>query len=335
MKEHELLKYLTANPFSLAPMAGITDCAFRSFMRELGCGVVTTELVSATGLKHSSERTRKIMAFRENQHPIGIQIFGESVEDLAYAAGEIEQMGADFVDLNFGCPVPKVVKRGAGAAILKDPLQVRAVFRGVKSATSLPVTVKIRTGWDEGSRNSIEICKIAHDEGLTWVAIHGRTRAQGYSGRSDWEYIDEVAQAASLPVIGNGDIVTAGQARMRLESTSVAGVMIGRGALKNPWVFAEAMGVEIPEEKRFAVLLKKLDEHLVNDLDERRANLTIKKFCSWFSSGYPGSSQFRKDIFTIQGRAELMQVVTGYFSRMQQEIRVDTSNEGFLMGGHG
>jgi tRNA-dihydrouridine synthase B len=335
MTKSTLLEHLKLNPFVLAPMAGITDCGFRSFMRDLGCGIVVTELVSATGLKHGSDRTVQLMKFRKNQHPIGVQIFGENLEDLAYAAKFIEDSGADFVDLNFGCPVTKVVKRGAGAAILKDPLQVRAVFKSVKSATQLPVTVKIRTGWDDTSRNSLEVCKIAHEEGLTWVAIHGRTRAQGYSGLSDWEYIKHIAEESPLPIIGNGDITTAEKAKLRLTEAKVAGVMIGRGALKNPWIFSEARGVSIPQETRLTLLLVKLREHLLSDLDERRALLTIKKFCGWFSAGYPASSQFRRELFQISDQNELLQKVETYFGHMQTVMQADTSHEEFLMGGHG
>jgi len=335
MTEAKLLEHLKDNPFVLAPMAGITDNGFRSFMRDLGCGVVVTELVSATGLRHGSNRTQELMRFRPNQHPIGVQIFGESLDDFKFAAKFIEDSGADFVDLNFGCPVPKVVKRGAGAAILKDPLQVRAVFRAVKSGTQLPVTVKIRTGWDDSSRNSLEVCNIAHDEGLTWVAIHGRTRAQGYSGASDWDFIKQVAEQAPLPIIGNGDVTTAEIAQRRLFDTGVAGVMIGRGALKNPWIFAEARGLKIDKETRLVTLIQKLEEHLLTDLDERRAMLTVKKFCGWFSAGYPTSSQFRKEIFQISDQTELLKHAYTYFSQMQSLNQIDTSHEAFLMGGHG
>ena len=162
----DLLAELKKNPFVLAPMAAITDFAFRSFMRDMGAGVVVTELVSATGLRFNSEKTRKIMAFDESQRPVGIQIFGCNLEDLSFAARECEKMGADFVDLNFGCPVNKVVKKGAGAAVLKDMIALRDVLRAVKSSVSIPVTIKIRTGWDQQSRNSPEVAQVAYDEGL-------------------------------------------------------------------------------------------------------------------------------------------------------------------------
>src|SRR5262245_15684821 len=241
MLERELLSYLKAQPFVLAPMAAITDRPFRSFMREMGCGVVVSELVSATGLKYSSEKTLKLMEFDEVQHPVGIQLFGEELDHLSEAAKKVEQLGADFVDLNFGCPVPKVVKKGAGAACLRDPARLAEILRTVKSAITIPLTIKIRTGWDEGSRNALEIANIAYNEGVHWVAIHGRTRAQAYTGFADWDFISEVKEKAKLPILGNGDIQSAAQANSRLQQSGCDGVLIGRGCLKNPWIFEESL----------------------------------------------------------------------------------------------
>ncbi|HEY1079257.1 MAG TPA: tRNA-dihydrouridine synthase, partial [Bdellovibrio sp.] len=180
---------LKTNPFVLAPMAGITDHAFRTFMKKLDTSVVVTELVSANGIEYKSERTMKLMSFDETQRPIGIQLFGEEPEVIARAAQVAEAEGCDFVDLNFGCPVPKVVKKGAGSAMLKDPVALQKVLAAVKGAIKIPLTIKIRTGWDANTRNAIEVCNIAYNEGVEWVAIHGRTRAQGYSGLADWDFI--------------------------------------------------------------------------------------------------------------------------------------------------
>lgn len=338
--DNKLLAALHSNPFVLAPMAGITDRPFRSFMRELGCGVVVTELVSATGLKYSSEKTRKIMAFDPIQHPIGIQLFGDTLEDLAMAAKEVEQMGADFVDLNFGCPVPKVVKKGGGAAILKDLNQMKTVLRAVKSAVNIPVTIKIRTGWDQETRNAHEVVKLAYDEGITWVAIHGRTRAQGYSGHSDWDYIRWVKSEAKLPVLGNGDIASGRQAASRLRDSGCDGVLIGRGCLKNPWIFQQAMNAfrgapDLPVEKNFLAVFARLKYHLALSCDERTRLIQLKKFASWFSAGYPESKEFRKNIFQSSDLSTLEQVVDNYFVSMQSVLQSDTSHEPFLMGGHG
>jgi tRNA-dihydrouridine synthase B len=335
-----LIDELKKNPFVLAPMAGITDCAFRSFMRELGAGIVVTELVSATGLKYSSDRTRSIMRFDEFQHPVGVQLFGEDLESLAYAAKEVEQMGADFVDLNFGCPVPKVVKKGAGSAVLKDLIFFRDILRTVKSAVSIPVTIKVRTGWDQQTRNTHEVAQIAYDEGITWVAIHGRTRAQSYSGASDWQYIREVKEKAKLPIIGNGDINSAYLANQKLLESGCDAVMIGRGCLKNPWIFQQALairnGLEIESgPKNFMQLFESLRTHLQKNSEPRVIQLQTKKLAAWYSAGYPGSANFRKQIFTLIEEKEMLLAIQNYFANIEIAKQQDTSHEPFLMGGHG
>lgn len=375
----DLLASLKTNPFVLAPMAGITDLSFRSFMRELGCGVVITELVSAHGIEYKSHRTAQLMGFEEIQRPVGIQLFGETPEVLATAAKVVEDAGADFVDLNFGCPVPKVVKKGAGSAILKDLPQVERVFRAMKAATALPVTVKIRTGWDENSRNAEKVAEIAANEGLTWVAIHGRTRSAGYSGRADWDYIAEVKAKSKIPIIGNGDIHSAENALSRLKETGCDGVMIGRGCLKNPWIFLEAMKLWSesghstspsnvssaspavtqvldwqPEgnrfsgasainaivsgeayERDFVGLFHKLRAAFEKRTDQKITMLQLKKFASWYSSGYPGASNFRKAIFQTQSLDEAMDLTLAFFTELRSVAQADTSQEAFLMGGHG
>jgi len=335
-----LAQALKENPFVLAPMAGITDCAFRSFMKELGVSVVVTELVSATGLQYESQKTRDLMRFTPEQHPIGIQIFGEDIEALALAAKNAEKLGADFVDLNFGCPVPKVVKKGAGAGILKDLDRLAVTLRDVKKAIQIPLTIKIRTGWDEGTRNAHEVVKIAYNEGVHWVAIHGRTRAQGYSGLSDWDYITDVKSKAQLPILGNGDIQNAVEANERLKSSGCDGVLIGRGCLKNPWIFEESRRLYKRESvldtnKNFKFLFERLNHHLQLHCQERVILIQLKKFASWFSSGYPGASQFRHQLFSAKNTEDIYKVVEGYFEQLKHYQQADTRGEAFLMGGHG
>ena len=342
----DIVNELKANPFVLAPMAGITDCAFRTVMRELGCGPVITELVSAHGIEYASRKTLQLMDFRNDQRPVGIQLFGETPEILGRAAKVCEERGADFVDLNFGCPVPKVVKKGAGSAILKDLKAVEAVFKAVRASVSIPVTVKIRTGWDHETRNASQVAQIAYDEGLSWVAIHGRTRAAGYSGLADWDFIAEVKSRAKLPIIGNGDILSAETAVRRLRETGVDGVMIGRGCLKNPWIFRQSMGLwnegSVPEvQKDFSQLFERLHQAIVAVAPigpisgDRIVMLQIKKFASWYSTGYPGASQFRKTIFSHESLEATLMAVFDYFKGIAAIIQADTSQEAFLMGGHG
>lgn len=339
MRESSLLSQLRSNPFVLAPMAGITDRPFRSFMRELGCGVVVSELVSATGLKYSSEKTRKLMEFEPSQHPVGIQLFGEALEHLTEAAQIVEQTGADFVDLNFGCPVPKVVNKGAGSACLKDLVRLRDVIRAAKKSISIPLTIKVRTGWDQNTRNTFEVAQVAADEGVTWVAIHGRTRAAAYSGHADWDYIGEVKAKASVPVIGNGDIHTARRAVERLQTSGCDAVMIGRGCLKSPWIFKEAFalwsGAPVPARPPIVILLNRLHEHLAAYYPERLVLIQLRKFALWYSAGFPHASQFRKSLFQTQDRQSTLYAIEDYFRGLSTEFQEDTSHEPFLMGGHG
>lgn len=346
----DIVAALKANPFPLAPMAAITDRPFRTLMRSLGCGPVITELVSAHGLEYKSQKTWRLMEFDESQRPIGIQLFGETPEIIARAAQVAEGTGCDFIDLNFGCPVPKVVKKGAGSAILRDLPRVREVFRTVKAAIRIPLTVKIRTGWDEATRNADEVAQIAYDEGLSWVAIHGRTRAAGYTGAADWDYIANVKARAKIPIIGNGDVATAAQAVARLRESGVDGVMIGRGCLKNPWIFREANDLWAREQAVVPMVVRSGEEpsrdfvDLFSGLrqgyeswgaDDRTVQIQLKKFAAWYSAGYPGASAFRKRIFQADGVQETMSVSTEFFSELQSFAQADTSGEAFLMGGHG
>ncbi|MEZ4813754.1 MAG: tRNA-dihydrouridine synthase [Bdellovibrionota bacterium] len=229
------------NPFILAPMAGITDMPFRRLMRKMGTGAVISEFVSAHAIKNNSPKLKKYLAYHEDERPVGIQLFGGEDEILAHAAQIVEGVGVDFVDINLGCPVPKVTKKGGGSAWLCHPVDLGKMLALVKSRIQIPLTIKIRTGWDDSSKNALEIVKIAHNEGIAAVAIHGRTRAQGYSGQPDWDFISEIASESKVPIIGNGDIITGPLAAARLRTSGCAAVMIGRGALKNPWIFQEAV----------------------------------------------------------------------------------------------
>lgn len=331
---------LKQNPFVLAPMAGITDHAFRTFMKKLDTSVVVTELVSASGIEYKSERTMKLMSFDESQRPIGIQLFGEDPEILGRAAAVAEAEGCDFVDLNFGCPVPKVVKKGAGSAMMKDLVLLQKVLAAVKGAVKIPVTIKIRTGWDANTRNAAEVCNIAYNEGISWVAIHGRTRAQSYTGFADWNFIAEVKSKAKLPILGNGDILTPKQAVLRLEQSGCDGVMIGRGCLKNPFIFMDALSLWRGEDLKkvdrdYVSLFNGLKNELVAHCDEHITGIQLRKFAAWFSTGYSGAAQFRKNLFQSKSNEEIMTLANEFFSSISNVDQEDTSQEEFLMGGHG
>ncbi|WP_295901647.1 tRNA dihydrouridine synthase DusB [uncultured Bdellovibrio sp.] len=331
---------LKTNPFVLAPMAGITDHAFRTFMKKLDTSVVVTELVSASGIEYKSERTMKLMSFDESQRPIGIQLFGEDPEIVARAAQVAEAEGCDFVDLNFGCPVPKVVKKGGGSAILKDPAAVQKMVSTVKAAIKIPLTIKIRTGWDANTRNAIEVCNIAYNEGVEWVAIHGRTRAQGYTGLADWDFIADVKSKTKIPLLGNGDILTPRQANLRLEQSGCDGVMIGRGCLKNPFIFMDALslwrGESLKDVQRdYVSLFNDLKSEIVAHCDEHITGIQLRKFAAWFSTGYAGAAQFRKNLFQSKSNEEIMALANEFFASIGSVEQEDTSQEEFLMGGHG
>ncbi|MES2769374.1 MAG: tRNA dihydrouridine synthase DusB [Bdellovibrionota bacterium] len=334
-----LVQELHNNPFVLAPMAGITDNAFRSFMKEMGCGIVISELISANGLNYGSQKTIDLMKFEKIQSPVGIQLFGETPEIVAEGAKFVQDKGADFVDLNFGCPVKKVVCKGAGSAMLKDLDGLAKMLSVVKKAIQIPLTIKVRTGWDANTRNTQEVARIAYEEGITWMAIHGRTRTQGYEGLADWDYIAEVKAKAKLPIIGNGDIHTAAQAVERLTTSGCDAVMIGRGCLKNPWIFRQALNLHKKQnertDKNFIELINLLNVYLQKDCEEKVIGVQLKKFSSWFSAGYPGSAQFRKDVFQQKDSKEILNHVETYFSSIAHLTQTDTSAERFLMGGHG
>lgn len=357
-----ILDSIKKNPLVLAPMAGITDSAFRSFMKEMGASVVITELISATGTQYQSDRTLKLMDFTPDQDPVGIQLFGEDPEIMAHAAQVAQDRGCNFIDLNFGCPVPKVVKKGGGSAILRDLKALETMVRTVKSAIQIPLTIKIRTGWDQNTRNASEVAHIAYNEGVTWVAIHGRTRAQGYSGNADWDFIREVKAQSPLPILGNGDLNTPQMVETRLQESGCDGVMIGRGCLKNPFIFQETLqrlqqkqdSVKFAQElsaspssqewksnnsslfvKNLWSAYTRLHHHLATHCDDTILTIQLKKFAAWYSTGYSGASQFRKSIFQIKEKNEVLDLTEEFFKALTFQSPEDTNQEPFLMGGHG
>jgi tRNA-dihydrouridine synthase B len=248
-----------SNPFVLAPMAGITDMPFRRLMKRMGAGLVISEFVSAHAIVYGGPRVGKYMSFHPDERPVGIQIFGGDDQILAEASKKLEDHGVDFVDINMGCPVPKVTRKGGGSAWLCQTSEMGAMLKRVKAAIKIPLTVKIRTGWDSSTINAQEIIHICAEEGVEMVAVHGRTRAQGYAGSADWDLIAQLSAEAKIPVIGNGDLVSGPLAAARLALSGCSMAMIGRGALKNPWIFKESVeawdaikDLEIDEQRRIA-----------------------------------------------------------------------------------
>lgn len=331
------------NPYVLAPMAGITNAPFRLVMREAGAGVVISELISSTGLQYESRKTRDLCHYFDEERPVGLQIFGDSPEHLARAARELELKGIDFVDINLGCPVPKVVSKGGGAAMLRDPKKLFETLRQVKQSIAVPLTVKIRTGWDSCSINATESVHAAAEAGVEWVAIHGRTRAQGYEGHADWDLIAEVKSKSQVQIIGNGDILTAEQAIMRLRTSGCEAVMIGRGALRDPFIFrriAELEGrpVPIPDWDYWSLISRHL-ELLRRCFSDFYVGVQLRKFLTWYSAGIEGASAFRKSLYEQPndevGTAKVVELGREFFARPNVHKVASYLRDPFLKGGHG
>jgi len=325
------------NPFWLAPMAGITDVCFRQLMDEMGAGVLVSELVSAKGLLYNSGKTHKMIEVHpKSKSLVGIQLFGESEEDIINAAHYVKEAGASFVDINLGCPVKKVVKKGCGAALMRDPAYLETFLTKIKRKIELPLTVKMRTGWSHDELTIHECVRAANNSGCEWVAIHGRTRAQGYEGEADWDLIAEVKQRAKLPIIGNGDIRTVDQAQKFLNDSGVDAVMIGRGALRNPWIFKECIGFNKNDFESPCEVLDRYLELLRDKYDLRNTLISLRKFALWLVYGYPGAASFRSSMYQLLTVDELVHNARIFFERVDHFPKPQfKSSESFMMSGHG
>ena len=285
----------------LAPMAGITDMPFRLIAKKNGAALVVTEMVSAVALVKNNSRTFDLLSFDVCEHPISVQIFGAEPFIMAEAAKIVEDRGFDIIDINMGCPIKKVIKQGAGAALLKEIEKAKEIIAKVKKAVKIPLTVKIRSGWDKSSRNFLEIGYMAEQEGVDAVILHPRLKTDGFSGKARWEDISELKSRLSIPVIGNGDIKKGDDAKRMIETTNCDAVMIGRGSLGNPWIFKEVNAAiakeRIPNppsrEQKGIILLKHL-YLAVKFKGELRGVREMRKHMGWYSKGLAAGSNFRK-----------------------------------------
>lgn len=305
------------NPFILAPMAGVTDAASRLLAKEMGCALVYTEMVSAKGLVYENEHTEEMLYTAKEERPVAIQIFGSDPMFMAKAAQMVEKTGmADIIDINMGCPAPKVVKGGDGSALMRDPALAYEVMRAVVDAVHLPVTVKFRKGWDANSVNAVEIACLAERAGVSAVAVHGRTREQYYSGSCDPAVIADVVKAVSIPVIGNGDIRTPQDAVRMMDKTGCQAVMIGRASEGNPWIFREMKhywetGELLPKPtvvERCAMIRR----HLALQMKQKGDYIGLRemrKHAAWYTKGLPDSAQFRQKINQAETKQEFLQLV--------------------------
>ena len=306
------------NNLLLAPMAGITDRAFRIICEKFDPGLVCTEMISAKGLYYDDSKTKQLLNMKDEKHPIAVQIFGSDVQSMGYAAEYISKY-ADIIDINMGCPAPKVVKNGDGSKLLLDLDKAKSIIEEVVRKSNVPVTVKFRKGWDNNNIVAVEMAKIAEQAGASAITIHGRTRSEFYSGVADWEIIKKVKESVKIPVIGNGDIKNASDAKKIFDQTCVDGIMIGRGTLGNPWIFEQIKSelnnevFNISNSEKLSLILEQLNLE-IEDKTEKVAMMEMRKHISWYIKNTKDASKIRDKINQITDKKELINTLTEYFN---------------------
>lgn len=309
------------NQVVLAPMAGISNTAYRQIIKEMGAGLIFAEMVSDKALVYGSEKTFDLLKMSDMERPIAQQIFGSDVDSFVKAAKLVEdKMHPDIIDINMGCPVPKVaIKSQAGSALLKNPDKIKEIVSAVVKAVSVPVTVKIRSGWDANSVNAVEVAKVIEKAGASAITVHGRTRAQGYSGNADWNIIKQVKEMVSIPVIGNGDVTSAEKAKEMLDFTGCDAVMIGRGVLGNPWLIKECVSYldsgiipPKPSAREKIEMLKRHYQLLVDSTSEKQAILEIRTHALWYIKGMPKSAYIKNEICKTKNSEDLFKILNDY-----------------------
>lgn len=308
------------NNLILAPMAGVTDLPFRLICKEAGAGLLCMEMVSAKAIFYNNKNTEELMRIEEGEWPVSLQLFGSDPDIISEMAKRIEDRPFSILDINMGCPVPKVVNNGEGSALMKNPKLVEEIITKTVRAIHKPVTVKIRKGFDEANVNAVEIAKIAEVCGAAAIAVHGRTREQYYSGKADWDIIAKVKQAVSIPVIGNGDITDGQTAKKMLEETGCDGLMIGRAAMGNPWIFRdiaaylnEGMILERPDREEMKKTILKHADLMLLYKGEYTGIREMRKHISWYTKGIPGSAKFRNEINQMESFSQLKECVDRLF----------------------
>ncbi|MCH5166866.1 MAG: tRNA dihydrouridine synthase DusB [Erysipelotrichales bacterium] len=315
------------NQIVLAPMAGISNTSYRKIIKKMGAGLIYAEMVSDKAITFGNEKTLELLKMDESERPIAQQIFGSDIESFVAAAKKIEEtMHPDIIDINMGCPVPKVAVRAqAGASLLKNPEKIEEIVRSVVQAVNTPVTVKIRSGWDEKSINAVQVAKCIERAGASAITVHARTRSQGYSGTSDWNIIKQVKESVNIPVIGNGDVTSCYKAKEMLDQTGCDAVMIGRGVLGNPWLIKECVEYlndgKTPESVSIEERIEMLKHHfelLVQDKNEKVALLQIRTHALWYIKGLKNSSIVKNKICQSKSKEELFNILNDYVEELKK-----------------
>lgn len=317
MKQLKIGNVVLDNSYILGPMAGVTDLPFRLLCKEQGAGLICTEMVSAKGILYNNKNTESLLQIHPDETPVSLQLFGSDPKIVSEMAKRVEERPFAFLDINMGCPVPKVVKNGEGSALMREPKLVYELVRAVVKAIEKPVTVKIRKGFDDEHVNAVEIAKIIEEAGAAAVAVHGRTREQYYSGKADWDIIRQVKEAVSIPVIGNGDVTSGEKAIAMCEQTGCDGVMIARGAQGNPWIFSELLAYEetgiIPPRPSVDEIRSTMLRHAQLQIEYKGEFCGIRemrKHVAWYTKGMHGSARLREQINMVESYEELQKILT-------------------------
>lgn len=318
IKNIQIKDLILASPIILAPMAGITNLPYRRIMKSFGAGLVFSEMISANGMIRDGKKTRILLESHQSESPLGIQLFGDDPDILAQAAEMVSDAGS-LIDINMGCPVKKVVRNGAGSALLQDTAHVKKICTAVRKVYSGPLTIKIRSGWDEQSVNFLEVGKIAENEGIDAITLHARTRSQGFSGHSDWTHLAELKNLLNIPVFGSGDIFEPEDGIKMFQETSCDAIMIGRGGYGNPWIIRQILDLlegreyEAPTPDEICrTALYHLKLHLAQ-VGEHKALLEMRKHMCWYARGFPGASHFRAALQHTSDISQLQEVTRTFF----------------------